>query len=153
MIEVANLTTQDIDQPVLKKMAQLVLKGEKKDKENLSIAIIGKARMRKLNKKYRAKNRVTDVLAFPGKELGKQKFITPLKMSRNLGEVVICLREVKKNARRLNSSFEKELEACLIHGILHLLGYDHTKSEQQAETMRQKEKHYSTLAEMSKFGN
>lgn len=142
MIEINNLTAQIINEVALKKLAQLVLNGEKKDKENLSIALIGQGRMRKLNKKYCGKNRVTDVLAFPGKEIGKQKFITPLKTTKNLGEVVICLREVKKNAKRVQSSFEKELSLCLVHGILHLLEYDHEKSEKKAKEMENKQDYY-----------
>jgi len=59
-----------------------------------------------------------------------------------LGEIVICLREVKKNARRFNSTFKKELVRVLIHGILHLLGYDHEKLEKEAEKMEEKENYY-----------
>jgi len=115
MIEINNLTTVSIDEEFLKKVAEKVLEGEKA-KGELSIALVGQGRIRELNKKYRGKNRVTDVLAFP---------------SNGLGEIVICLREVKKNAKRFGSSFEKELATCLIHGILHLLGYDHEKMEEK----------------------
>ena len=115
MIEVNNLTTVSADEEFLKKVVEKVLESENKNKD-LSIALVGQGRIRELNKKYRGKNRVTDVLAFP---------------SNGLGEIVICLREVKKNAKRFGSSFEKELATCLIHGILHLLGYDHEKMEEK----------------------
>lgn len=124
MIEVNNLTTSKIDESFVKRIAKSVLKEEKKE-GNLSVAFIGQGRMRKLNKKYRKKNRVTDVLAF-----------------EDLNEIVICLREVKKNAKRFNSSFEKELARILIHGILHLLGYNHEKSEKEGKKMREKEEYY-----------
>ncbi|PIR71400.1 MAG: rRNA maturation RNase YbeY, partial [Candidatus Nealsonbacteria bacterium CG10_big_fil_rev_8_21_14_0_10_37_25] len=84
-------------------------------------------RIRKLNKKYRGKNRMTDVLSFP---------------DNGLGEIVICLREVKKNAKKFGSSFKKELSTCLIHGILHLLGYDHEKSVEEVKKMRDREEYY-----------
>jgi len=122
MVEINNLTTVSIDEEFLKKVAEKVLEGEKA-KGELSIALVGQGRIRELNKKYRGKNRVTDVLAFP---------------SNGLGEIVICLREVKKNAKRFGSSFEKELATCLIHGILHLLGYDHEK-------MEEKQKYYLSI--------
>jgi len=124
MIEINNLTTNPVDEEFLKGLVKKVLEGENKEEAGLSIALVGQGRIRELNKKYRGKNRATDVLAFPGD---------------GLGEIVICLREVKKNAKRYRSNSEKELARVLIHGILHLLGYDHEKSEQAAEKMREKE--------------
>jgi len=127
MIEINNLTTNPVDEEFLKGLVKKVLEGENKEEAGLSIALVGQGRIRELNKKYRGKNRATDVLAFPGD---------------GLGEIVICLREVKKNAKRYRSNSEKELARVLIHGILHLLGYDHEKSEQAAEKMREKEGYY-----------
>ena len=129
MIEINNLTTVSVDEEFLKKIAEKVLKGEKQENKDLSIALVGQGRIRELNKKYRGKNRVTDVLAFPNKNLG-------------LGEIVVCLREVKKNAKRYNSTFEKELARVLIHGILHLLGYNHEKNTIEAKKMKEKEEYY-----------
>jgi len=143
MIEINNLTTNEIDENFFKKLAQKVLKGEKKEKSDLSIALIGQGRMRKLNKKYLGKNRVTDVLAFPESKVLLEKFkIGPAQKFQGLGEIVICLREVKKNAKRFGSVFEKEIAACLIHGILHLLGYDHETSEEKAKEMEKKQQYY-----------
>jgi len=127
MIEINNLTTNPVDEEFLKGLVKKVLEGENKEEAGLSIALVGQGRIRELNKKYRGKNRATDVLAFPGD---------------GLGEIVICLREVKKNAKRYRSNSEKELARVLIHGVLHLLGYDHEKSEQAAEKMREKEGYY-----------
>jgi len=144
MFEINNLTTVEIDEEFLRRVVNEVLKGEKIKKEvNLSLAFIGSGRMRKLNRKYRGKNRVTDVLAFPESEVLFEKFkIGPLQKIKGLGEIVICLREVKKNAKRFNSTFEKELANVLIHGLLHLLGYDHEKNEKEAKKMQQKQQKY-----------
>jgi len=144
MLEINNLTTVEIDEEFLRRVVNEVLKGEKIKKEvNLSLAFIGSGRMRKLNRKYRGKNRVTDVLAFPESEVLFEKFkIGPLQKIKGLGEIVICLREVKKNAKRFNSTFEKELANVLIHGLLHLLGYDHEKNEKEAKKMQQKQQKY-----------
>ncbi len=141
MVEINNLTTgpRRTDEGFLRRVAEKVLKGENKKDSELSIALIGQGKMRKLNKKYRGKNRVTDVLAFgenPKSKIQNPKFIT------GLGEIVICLREVKKNAKRYETIFEKELAKVLIHGILHLLGYEHEKSEEEAKKMRDKENYY-----------
>ena len=101
MIEINNLTTAVVDEKFLKKVAKIVLGG----KSDLSIALVGQTRIRELNKRYRGKNKATDVLAFP------------------YGEIVICPSETK------------ELNRVLIHGILHLLGFNHKQ-------MKIKEDHY-----------
>lgn len=132
MIEIRNLTSKEVDENFIKKVAEIVLIGENKKESYLSIALVGRVRMRRLNREYRKKNRVTDVLAFPGEK----------KLKEGLGEVVICLREVKKNAKRYQVPFKKELAQVLIHGVLHLLGYDHEKSPKRAEEMSKKIEEY-----------
>lgn len=126
MIEVNNLTTNQIKEDFLKRIAGKVLKEEKTEMD-LSVALVGQGRIKELNKRYRKKNRVTDVLSF---------------LYGDSGEIVICLSEVRKNAKKYGLSFEKELAKILIHGILHLLGYDHEKTEKEAEKMRGKEEYY-----------
>ena len=144
MIEINNLTTNQIDEEFLKNVCQKVLRGEKlKNETGISLALVGQGEMRKLNKKYRNKNKITDVLAFPELKMLTERFkIGSFQKTRGLGEIVICVREVKKNAKKFNSTFEQELKKCLIHGILHLLGYDHEKGEKEAEKMREKEESY-----------
>ena len=133
MIEINNLTANLVNESFLKKIAKTVLKRKKYPKKTLSIALIGQRKIKDLNKRYRGKNLVTDVLAFPGdKEAG-------------LGEIVICPEKVKKNAKRFKSVYKKELARVLIHGILHLLGYDHERSKIEAETMIKKEENYLSL--------
>ena len=60
----------------------------------------------------------------------------------NLGEILICPQEVKKNAKKYGLTFKKELARVLIHGILHLFGYEHEENERSAEKMRKKEEIY-----------
>jgi len=141
MILISNLTISPIREEFLKRVAKKVLKGENKGEADLSIVLVGPQRMRKLNKRYRGKNRVTDVLAFGQTE----KFPSPPDLKAGLGEIVVCLREVKKNAKRFNSTPETELTLCLIHGILHLLGYGHEDSEKKAKEMEEKQKYYLKL--------
>jgi len=82
-------------------------------------------------------------LAFPESKVLMEKFrVGPTKKIRGLGEIVICLSEVKKNAKRFSLTFEKELARVLIHGILHLLGYDHEKSKEGEREMEKKENYY-----------
>lgn len=146
MLEINNLTTNQIDQDFLKTIARTVLEGEDQPAEpaecNISLAIVGENRIRKINKMYRGKNRVTDVLSFPEQEVKIGKFkVGPTQSYSGLGEIIICLKRVKKNARRAETSLDQELALVLIHGILHLLGYNHNKDE-QAQQMREKEQFY-----------
>jgi len=145
MIEINNLTTNSVDEEFLKKIAQKVLEGEKRELD-LSIAFVGQGRIRELNKKYRKKNRVTDVLAFPEAKVFLKNFkMELLQQSQSLGEIIICLREIKKNVKRYNVVFEKELARVLIHGILHLLGYDHEKEEARKKMEAKQEYYLSQL--------
>lgn len=151
MIEINNLTTTSVDENFFKKIAKKILKEEfaswQEKEVDLSIVLAGPGRMKKLNKQYRRKNRVADVLAFPEQISKKEKFILPTKIekTKGLGEIVICLSEVKKNTKRYKVTFQKELARVLIHGILHLLGYNHKRSKKEAEKMEKKQKHYLEL--------
>ena len=144
MIEINNLTTVEVDEVLLKKIIKGVLSGEGADTDNnVSVALIGPGRMVKLNKVYRGKNRVTDVLSFEGSKVGFGKFkIGPTEKMQGLGEIVVCLREVTKNARKQSSDFDTEFKKIIIHGVLHLLGHDHEKSETEAEKMEEKQNNY-----------
>ncbi len=126
MIEVNNLTKVKIDNKFLKKIAEKILKKERK-KLAISIALVGPAEIKKLNKKYRQRNKITDVLSF---------------RYPKSGELIICPRQVKKNAEKFKTTFKKELAQILIHGILHLLGEEHEVSEKKARKMEQKQEYY-----------
>lgn len=132
MIEINNLVKTPIDKGFLKKIATKVLKGERKRKMDLSIALVGPARIKELNKKYRKKNKPTDTLSF---------------LYDDFGEIVICPNEIKKNARKFKAAFKKELTGVLIHGVLHLLGYEHENDKIKAAQMESKENQY--LAKIS----
>jgi|SRR3989344_3800190 len=127
MVDINNLTRIKIDKNILRKLAQKVLTGEKKTRTEISIALVGPSEMQKLNKKYRQKNRPTDVLSFT---------------YNDGGEIIICPQVVKKNAEKLKEAFKKELYLVLIHGILHALGYDHGKTRKDAQKMELKQNYY-----------
>lgn len=133
MVEINNLTATKVKEEFLKRIAEDVLKNEKKENSYISVALVEESRIKELNKKYRKKNKPTDVLSFNQIESGS------LSKLKGLGEIIICPRQVKKNALKLKIDFEKELVFCLIHGILHLLGYDHEVSQSESEKMAKKE--------------
>lgn len=96
----------------------------------LSLNLVGGGKIKELNKKYRSKNQVTDVLSFPLEESRFKKHdILPL------GDVFICLPFAVKESKRQRISLKKEMARLTIHGFLHLLGYDHEKSVDDKKKM------------------
>jgi probable rRNA maturation factor len=71
--------------------------------------------MRRMNRTYRRKDKTTDVLSFPSGERRKGF----------LGDLVVSAPEARRQARQVQSTFPKVVEKLLLHGLLHLLGYDH----------------------------
>lgn len=95
-----------------------------KAKKNFSLAFVGKREMKKLNRLGRGKNQVTDILSFA--EEG-DKFIGAPEEKNYLGEIVICVPQARKQVKEFNSSFQGEVARLLIHGLAHLVGYEHEK--------------------------
>jgi len=114
--EVNNLTAGRIDKNFFKKIVQKTLSLVKFCVPQISIVVVGDAKMKSLNKQYKKKDRITDVLAF------------------DYGEIIICLTQAKRQAKLLGHSLKKELGILLIHGLLHLKGYD-DQTEQQRQRM------------------
>lgn len=129
-IEINNLTDFAVDEKLFSTVAKKVLSGENRQTETLSLAFVDKEEIRKLNKEFRKKDKPTDVLSFE------------LKQENYLGEIVICPEVVAENAKKYEVSIDSEILKVFVHGILHLCGYDHEKSEKEAEAMEAKEKFY-----------
>jgi probable rRNA maturation factor len=112
----------------LRRIAEILLRAVKQSRAELSIALVGDREMRPLNAKYRKKNQTTDVLSF---------FVVDQPMSgvKILGDVVISVEQARRQAKERGKTLKSELVTLLIHGILHLLGYDHVKSPRQAQIM------------------
>ncbi len=89
--------------------------------------------MRRLNRLFRQRDTTTDVLAFATRE-------GPGPPSALLGDVVISLPQALRQSRRHQRGVDYELVVLLIHGILHLCGYDHERSEQEARRMSRRER-------------
>ncbi|MDR0306577.1 MAG: rRNA maturation RNase YbeY [Chitinispirillales bacterium] len=86
--------------------------------------------IRKLNRQYRGKDKPTDVLSF---EFSDQDL---------LGEIYISLQRAKTQARSYGLTYDEELKRLLVHGLLHLMGYDHIKSKDRA-VMEEREERYN----------
>jgi len=98
----------------------------------LSVEFIGDGKMQRLNHRYRQVDRTTDVLAFATREAGGPS--SPL-----LGDLVISVPQAARQACHHRHSVSQEIVILLVHGVLHLLGYDHERGEAEACLMRRKE--------------
>jgi len=102
----------------------------------VSVIIIGDQKIKSLNKKFRKKNQVTDVLSFSAQE-GNQ--ILPQETDY-LGEIFICYPQIIRQAKKYNNSIKDEFSLLLVHGFLHLLGYDHIKQSDYLKMKKLEEK-------------
>ena len=117
---------QDISSAVLRYLELL-------DAE-LSIVLCDDATIHPLNRDYRGKDKPTDVLSFAQRE-GDFAFLE----DNLLGDVIISMETTRRQADERGHSVETELRVLLVHGILHLLGYDHIEDD-EAEIMEAKER-------------
>src|SRR5262245_62846057 len=125
----------------LKKIAQKALEIVEQDHAELCLILVGDAEIRKLNAKFRKKDYPTDVLSFPaGDQLPEGLSI--------LGDVVISVEKARTQSKERRRTLNEEMVTLLIHGIVHLLGYDHERSAKDARIMERLEKRiYRTLCD------
>ena len=107
------------------------------NKTEICITFVDDKKMRDLNSTYRSINKTTDVLSFPQDD-------------QFLGDLVISYPTAKKNSKRYKTTIKREIQRLIIHGILHLLGYDHKKKKDR-DIMRGKEKEITANIKSLKF--
>lgn len=95
----------------------------------ITVAFVSPREIQTLNRKYRGKDKVTDVLSFSRIHAGK------LSGEVDAGDIVLCLLQTRKQARERNISAKEEVMRLTIHGVLHLFGYDHDEGPRQARHM------------------
>ena len=110
MIDLENQTKYNIDISSIQTIA------EDLTQKNIELIIVNNKTIKELNKEHRNIDKATDVLSFP------LEFDMP---NIPLGSIVISVDFVEEKAKEYNHSFEDELKLLFIHGLLHLLGYDH----------------------------
>jgi len=131
-IECVNLPRKSVSRSHVEKLGQalfkqfsenrklLTLLSKFQENPDLSVVFVSKIKSREINLKYRKKNYATDVLSFSQKV-----------KARGLGEIILCVSVLQKQAKEHDLSFTKEMDYMIIHGFLHLLGYDHEKSRKE----------------------
>jgi probable rRNA maturation factor len=125
----------------LARSGRRLLAGLRRPDAELSVVLVSDRMIRTLNRRWRGKDRATDVLSFSQLE-GDGRAPVDL-----LGDVVISVPTARRQARERGESLAREGERLLIHGLLHLLGYDHERSAAEAARMRRREAALARLLE------
>lgn len=103
----------------VEKTIELTLRAVKRPKSTVSVHLIGDKKMRTINNQFRGKDKTTDVLSFSAIE---GEIIAP---TDDLGDIFVCIPQIRRQAPRFGATFKQEFHRMLIHGILHIVGYDH----------------------------
>jgi len=106
-----NSKAAGVDEGILRRLANKVSRRD----QVVSVSFVSKKEIRELNRRYRKKNRPTDVLSFGLGEDGM------------LGDVIICPSVAKMNAKEYGMEYMEEISRLFVHGLLHLIGYEHGK--------------------------
>lgn len=119
----------------LNKVIKYTLQEENVKKAIFSITFVGKERIQEINKTYRGIDKVTDVISFAFEDEDRV-----LKKSlRVLGDIFICIPRMKEQAVSYGHSEKRELSFLTVHGLLHLLGYDHQTKEEEEKMFSKQE--------------
>lgn len=128
------ILTSDLER-LMEKAALVVLERESVSLCELSIFVTDDPGIQGLNSEYRGINEPTDVLSFP---LDEDPSEVPFDTLRLLGDVIISLERAQEQAEEYGHSLQRELAFLVVHGVLHLLGYDH-ETDAEREVMRERE--------------
>ena len=133
---------------LIQETVEKCFKEEKLDKTDLylSITLSNEEHIQKINKQTRNIDKSTDVLSFPKfekEEIPKEKTGIP----DVLGDIIICIPIIEKQAKEYEHSIERELAYMVVHGFYHLMGYDHIE-EQDKKEMRKKEENILSKLEI-----
>jgi probable rRNA maturation factor len=124
--------TVPVDRRRMRDIVRAVLEGEEKPDAEISLAFVDNATIHQLNKRYLNHDEPTDVLSFP---------LSDPDAKRLAGELVIGAEVARTQAESRGHPVEAELALYVIHGLLHLCGFD-DKTPEHADEMRQRERHY-----------
>ncbi len=129
LVSIAQPFTSSVSEPWLENIARRVLDAEATPPCELSVAVTDDETVRSLNREYAGEDAVTDVLSFSQRE--GEEFASPPDGVPPLGEVIIAYPQAARQAKERSEATEAEVTRLLVHGILHLLGYDHAEQEEE----------------------
>lgn len=133
--EIFNETDEDIDIEEEKKIIEFALKHENLENVEFNVIFVDKKTIQKINKEYRNIDKVTDVISFALEDNEEIKF----EFGRLLGDIYICTDKMKEQAKQYGHSILREQGFLTVHGLLHLLGYDHMTKEEEEIMFKKQE--------------
>ena len=138
-VDVAPPFREQVDVEDLRRLVRQTLELERVSEGELTVVITDAEQVRELNRAFRNVDATTDVLSFP---MGSMAESSPLpeEVPPYLGDVVIAFPVAEAQARRYGHSVQEELRLLVVHGVLHLLGYDHATPEEEAEMWARQER-------------
>lgn len=146
MININNSQSVSVDLESIKKQASIALDSLGYADFDLGILLVDEKTMQQYNLNFRQKDKVTDILSFPYHTELKagDKILPESDDDKNLGDIIICPQFVNDDLERWQKTFTERMQILLVHGICHLLGYDHIEDEDYV-VMKQLEEKLLTL--------
>ncbi|MBR3362845.1 MAG: rRNA maturation RNase YbeY [Bacilli bacterium] len=133
--EIFNETNEVIDVHFVKDLLEYALKYKKLNNVIFNVIFVDNDKIHKINKEYRNIDRATDVISFA---LEDEKDID-LAIGRVLGDIYVSVEKIKSQAKEYGHSEKREMAFLVIHGLLHLLGYDHETKEEEEIMFKEQE--------------
>ena len=118
-------TEKEGKENIIRKAAEYVLSRENV-RASVCITVVDEAEIQRINHEFRNIDRVTDVLSFPAWDGGEYDLTDGF-----LGDIAICEKRAREQAKEYGHSLERELAFLTVHGMLHLLGYDHMQPDEE----------------------
>ncbi len=126
MILIRNEQTFPVDLVKLKRDARIILRSLDYDDFDLGILLTTSDVIHDYNKQYRGYDKPTDILSFPYHQIQAGQKIEPAHdEEKNLGDIIMCPAYIHDDLARWQKTFQERMDILLVHGICHLLGYDH----------------------------
>ena len=127
MIHLTNKTDHQINTENLKQTVSSFFQYYNTPGKNVSVALVDDQEIKRVNKKFLNRDQTTDVIAFPGS-------------GKDLGEVIICYPQIERQAGEYGNSLDYELKFVLVHGLLHLLGWEDYTPEDKERMLEEGER-------------
>ena len=142
MINIKNQQADAVDIKNLEENTETILRVLGYEDYDIGISLVNLDEIQKFNRDFRNKDKPTDILSFPYHtelEAG-EKIVPESDDDKNLGDIIICPKYVNNDLERWQKTFEERMQILLVHGICHLLGYDHIE-DSDYEVMKKQEKY------------
>ncbi len=133
-----------MNQGIVKKRTEAAMQYLHLENKEISLKVCNDQKMKSLNKTYRGIDHTTDVLSFP------LSYLDPQSNEEYLGDIVISFPTAKKQAKEHQQTVEDELTFLILHGLLHLSGYDHDNQVKEKEMFALQEEIFTKIIEKIK---